>query len=109
MAICFAHVYEECLKKADIIPLELNGEEDNEDHEIEAEVSQVISGLDLSLAQDELSEFLRIYDDSSEAFADAMLEDVDQLLQRMKISKENQEDQNEDDNGTGQVQDGVKP
>ncbi|KAL2622001.1 hypothetical protein R1flu_002206 [Riccia fluitans] len=86
--------------KADIMPLETDGEAENEDKELVTEVVQALSGLNLSFLQDELEEFVHIDDENSEEFAAAVLEDVEQLLQTMKVSEENQEDVNEDENVT---------
>ncbi|KAL2653939.1 hypothetical protein R1flu_022067 [Riccia fluitans] len=62
--------------------------------------------LNLSFVQDELEEFVQIDDENNEEFAAAVLEDVEQLLQTMKVSEESQEDVNEDENVTSQVTDG---
>lgn len=56
--------------------------------------------------QDELKEFVHIDDENNEKFTNTILEDVDQLLQTMKHSEENQEYVNEDENVTSQMTDG---
>ncbi|KAL2630074.1 hypothetical protein R1flu_014760 [Riccia fluitans] len=89
--------------KADIMPLETDGEAENKNEEFVIEVVQALSTLNLSFVQDELEEFVHIDDENNEEFAAAVLEDVEQLLQTMKVSEENQEDVNEDENVTSQV------
>lgn len=89
--------------KADIMPDE---EAENTDEELVTEVVQALSALNLSLVQDELEEFVHIDDENGEEFASAVLEDLDKLLQTMKVCEENQEDVNEDENVTSQMTDG---
>lgn len=70
------------------------------------EVFQALSALNLFLVQDELKEFVHIDDENNEKFTNTILKDVDQLLQTMKHSEENQEYVNEDENVTSQMTDG---
>ncbi|KAL2621507.1 hypothetical protein R1flu_001712 [Riccia fluitans] len=84
------------------MPLETDGDAENKDEEV-TEVVQALSALNLSFVQDEFEEFVHIDDENSEEFAAVVLEDVEQLLQTMKVSEENQEDVNKDENVTSQV------
>ncbi|OAE34344.1 hypothetical protein AXG93_1054s1290 [Marchantia polymorpha subsp. ruderalis] len=63
-------------------------EAENTDEELVTEVVQALSALNLSLVQDELEEFVHIDDENGEEFASAVLEDLDKLLQTMKICSE---------------------
>ncbi len=65
--------------------------------------AQAITTLNLFVGQDELEEFVHVDDENSEEFATAVLEDVEELLETMKIAKENLDDDNDDDILTSQA------
>ncbi len=67
------------------------------------EVAQAIAALNLFVGQDELEEFVHVDDENNEEFATAVLEDVEELLETMKITKENLDDDNDDDILTSQA------
>jgi len=67
------------------------------------EVAQAIATLNLFVGQDELEEFVHVDDENSEEFVVAILEDVEELLETMKIAEENLDDDNDDDILTSQV------
>ncbi len=66
-------------------------------------VAQAIAALNLSVGQDELEEFVHVDNENNEEFATAVLEDVEELLETMKIAKENLDDDNDDDILTSQA------
>jgi hypothetical protein len=75
----------------------------NEIEDLVTEVAQAIATLNLSVGQDELKEFVHVDDENSEEFATTVLEDVEELLETMKIVEENLDDDNDDDIFTSQV------
>jgi hypothetical protein len=89
--------------KAKIITLEADQEAMNEIEDLVTEVAQAIAALNLSVGQDELEEFVHVDDENSEEFIAAILEDVEELLGTMKITKENLDDDNDDDILTSQA------
>jgi len=91
--------------KAKIMTLEADQEAVNEIKDLGTEVAQTITTLNLSIGQDELEEFVHVNDENSENFAAAVLEDVEELLEMMKIVEENLDDDNDDDILTSQASD----
>jgi hypothetical protein len=89
--------------KAEIMTLEADQEAVNEIEDLVTEVAQAIATLNLSVGQDELEEFVHVDDENSEEFAIAILEDVEELLQTMKIAEENLDNDNDDDILTSQA------
>jgi hypothetical protein len=89
--------------KAEIMTLEADQEAVNEIEDLVTKVAQVITALNLSVGQDELEEFVHVDDENSEEFATAVLEDVEELLETMKIAEENLDDDNDDDILTSQT------
>ncbi len=85
--------------------LEVDQEAVNEIKDLGTEVAQAIATLNLSIGQDELEEFVHVNDENSEEFTAAVLEDVEELLETMKIAKENLDDDNDDDIYTSQALD----
>ncbi len=83
--------------------LEADQEVVNKIQDLRTEVAQVIAALNLSVGQDELEEFVHVDDENSEKFAVVVLEDIEELLETMKIAKENMEDDNDDDILTSQA------
>ncbi len=77
----------------------------NEIEDLGTEIAQAIAALNLFVGQDELEEFVHVDDENSEEFAAAILEDVEELLETMKIVEENLDDDNDDDILTSQVSD----
>ncbi len=77
--------------------LEANQETVNEIEDLGTKVAQAIAALNLYVGQDELEEFVHVDDENNEKFAAAVLEDVEELLETMKIAKENLDDDNDDD------------
>ncbi len=83
--------------------LEVDQEAMNEIEDLVTEVAQVIATLNLFVGQDKLEEFVHVDDENNEEFAAAVLEDVEELLGTMKITKENLDDDNDDDILTSQA------
>ncbi len=54
---------------------------------IATELAQTIESLNLSINQSELEEFFHIDDESNEEYAVAVLEDIEKLLESMKINE----------------------
>jgi hypothetical protein len=77
----------------------------NEIENLRTEIAQAIIALNLFIRQDELEEFVHVDDENSEEFVALVLEDVEELLETMKIAKENLDDDNDDDILTSQVSD----
>jgi len=69
----------------------------NEIEDLGTEVTQAIAALNLFVGQDELEEFVHVDDENSEKFAATVLEDVEELLETMKITEENLDNDNDDD------------
>jgi len=89
--------------KAEIMTLEADQEAVNDIEDLVTEVAQAIAALNLSVGQDELEEFVHVNDENSEEFTTAILEDVEELLETMKIVEENLDDDNDDDILTSQA------
>ncbi len=83
--------------------LEANQEAVNKIEDLVTEVAQAIAALNLFVGQDELEEFVHVDDENSEEFTTEVLEDVEELLETMKIAKENLDDDNDDDILTSQA------
>jgi hypothetical protein len=77
----------------------------NEIEDLGTEVAQAIATLNLSIAQDKLEEFVHVDDENNEKFATIVLEDVEELLETMKIAEKNLDDDNYDDILTSQALD----
>ncbi len=77
----------------------------NKIEDLRTEVAQAIATLNLSVVQDELEEFVHVNDENNEKFVVAVLEDVEELLETMKIAEENLDDDNDDDILTSQTLD----
>jgi len=60
---------------------------ESENNVIATELAQTIKSLNLSINQSELEEFVHINDKSNEEYAAVMLEDVEELLESMKINE----------------------
>jgi hypothetical protein len=91
--------------KAKIMTLEADQEVVNEIEDLRTEVAQAIAALNLFVGQDELEKFVHVNVENSEKFAAAVLEDVEELLETMKIAEENLDDDNDDDILTSQASD----
>jgi hypothetical protein len=85
--------------------LEADQETMNEIEDLGTEVAQAIVALNLYVGQDELEEFVHVDDENNEEFATTILEDVEELLETMKIAEENLDDDNDDDILTFQASD----
>ncbi len=85
--------------------LEADQEAVNKIKDLGSEVAQAITAINLSVGQDELEEFVHVDDENSEKFAAAVLEDVEELSETMKIAEENLDDDNDDDILTSQASD----
>jgi hypothetical protein len=77
----------------------------NKIEDLGTEVAQAIATLNISIGQDELEEFVHVDNENNEEFATAVLEDVEKILETMKIAKENLDDDNDDDILTFQTSD----
>jgi adenine-specific DNA methylase len=91
--------------KAEIMTLKADQEAVNEIEDLGTKVAQAIAALNLSVGQDELEEFVHVKDENNEEFAVVVLEDVEKLLETMKIAEENLDDDNDDDILTSQMLD----
>ncbi len=60
---------------------------ESENNVIATELAQTIESLNLSINQLELEEFVHIDDESNEEYAAVVLEDVEELLESMKINE----------------------
>jgi hypothetical protein len=69
----------------------------NEIKDLGTKVAQVIVALNLSVGQNKFEEFVHVDNENNEEFAATILEDVEELLETMKIVKENMDDDNDDD------------
>ncbi len=85
--------------------LEADQEAVNKIEDLGTEVAQAFAALDLSIGQDELEKFVQVDDENSEEFVAAVLEDVEKLLETMKITEKNLDDDNDDDILTSQASD----
>ncbi len=85
--------------------LKANQEAMNEIKDLGTEVAQAITTLNISVGQDELEEFVHVDDENNKEFVVAVLEDVEELLETMKIVEENLDDDNDDDILTSQASD----
>jgi hypothetical protein len=89
--------------KAKIMTLEADQEAVNEIEDLVTEVAQAIAALNLSVGQNELEKFVHVDDENSEKITIAVLEDVEELLETMKIAEENLDNDNDDDIFTSQA------
>jgi len=60
---------------------------ESENNVIATELAQTIKSLNLSINQSELEEFVHIDDESNEKYAVVVLEDIEELLELMKINE----------------------
>jgi len=60
---------------------------ESENNVIATELAQTIESLNLSINQSELEEFVHIDDENNEEYAIAVLEDIEELLESMKINE----------------------
>jgi len=91
--------------KAKIMTLKADQEVMKEIEDLGTEVAQAIATLNLCVGQDELEEFVHVNDENSEEFTTAVSGDVEELLETIKIAKENLDDDNDDDILTFQASD----
>ncbi len=73
--------------KAELMNLEPKPGAESENNVIAIELAQTIESLNLSINQSKLEEFVHIDDESNEEYAAAVLEDVEELLESMKINE----------------------
>ncbi len=73
--------------KVELMNLEPERGAESENNVIATELAQTIESLNLSINQSELEEFVHIDDESNEKYAVAVLEDVEELLESMKINE----------------------
>jgi len=67
--------------------LELKPGAESDNNVIATELAQTIESLNLLINQSELEEFVHIDDESNEEYAVAVLENVEELLESMKINE----------------------
>jgi hypothetical protein len=91
--------------KAEIMTLEVDQEAVNKIEGLGTKGAQAMATLNLSVGQDKLEEFVHVDNENSEEFAAIVLEDVEELLEMMKIAKENLDNDNYDDILTSQALD----
>ncbi len=75
--------------------LELEPGAESKNNVIATELAQTIESLNLSINQSKLEEFVHIDDESNEKYAAAMLEDVKELLESMKINEAGLDEDND--------------
>ncbi len=85
--------------------LEADQEAVNKIEDLGTEVAQAIIALNLYVEQDEFEKFVHVDDENSEEFVATVLEDVEELLEMMKIVEENLDDDNDDEILTSQALD----
>jgi hypothetical protein len=73
--------------KAELMNLEPELGVESENNVIATELAQTIQSLNLSINQSELEEFVHIDDESNEEYVAVVLEDVEELLESMKINE----------------------
>jgi hypothetical protein len=73
--------------KAELMNLELEPRAESENNVIAIELAQTIESLNLSINQSELEEFVHIDDESNEEYVATVLEDIEELLESMKINE----------------------
>jgi hypothetical protein len=73
--------------KAKLMNLELEPRAESKNNVIAIELAQTIESLNLSINQSKLEEFVHIDDKSNEEYAATVLEDVEELLESMKINE----------------------
>ena len=73
--------------KAELMALEPDLEAGNEVDNLCTELSKAMESLNLSIDPSELEEFVHIDDEDNEEYATAVLEDVEELLETMKIAE----------------------
>jgi hypothetical protein len=73
--------------KAELMNLEPEPRAESENNVIATELAQTIESLNLSINQSELEEFVHIDDESNEEYVAAVLENVEELLESMKINE----------------------
>jgi hypothetical protein len=88
--------------KVELMNLEPEPGAESENNVIATELAQTIESLNLSINQSELEEFVHIDDESNEEYAIAVLEDIEELLESMKIN-EAWLDENSDANQPEQI------
>jgi hypothetical protein len=81
--------------KAELMNLELEPRAESENNVIATELAQTIESLNLSMNQSELEEFVHIDDKSNEEYAAAVLEDVEELFESMKINEAGLDEDND--------------
>jgi hypothetical protein len=82
--------------KVEIMTLEADQEAVNKIKDLRTKVAQAIATLNLSVGQDELGEFVHVDDENNEEFIIVVLENIEELLETIKIAKENLKDDNDD-------------
>jgi len=85
--------------------LEADQEAVNKIEDLGTEVAQAIIALNLYVEQDEFEKFVHVDDENSEEFVATVLEDIEELLEMMKIVEENLDDDNDDEILTSQALD----
>jgi hypothetical protein len=73
--------------KAELMNLEPEPRAESKNNVIATKLTQTIESLNLSINQSELEEFVHINDESNEKYVIAVLEDVEKLLESMKINE----------------------
>jgi len=73
--------------KAELMNLKPEPGAESENNVIATELAQTIESLNLSINQSELEKFVHIDDESNEEYVAAVLEDVEELLELMKINE----------------------
>jgi hypothetical protein len=68
---------------------------ESENNVIATKLAQTIESLNLSINQSKLEEFVHIDDESNEEYAAAVLEDIEELLESMKINEAGLDEDND--------------
>ena len=78
--------------KVDLMRLEGDIHEENRDNDLFSSVMQAMENLNISIEHQELEDFVHVDDENSEEFAAAVLEDVEEMLETMRVVEEAEPD-----------------
>lgn len=84
--------------KAELMTLDLELEADGNTEDVDTEVAKALEILNVPIALSELEDFVHIDDENSQEYAAAVLEDVEELLESMKIVEIVMDDDDDDVN-----------
>ncbi len=103
MAIRVTKLYKKCIYQGE--NNDIRSRSGSSEQDLGTKVAQAIVALNLYVGQDELEEFVHVNNGNNEEFVAAVLEDMEKLLETMKIAEENLDNDNDDDILTSQASD----